>query len=98
MDRPMAARERQDALDQLVALVIAQFAQRPELMEVFGLVGITTGTAKRALPRDLDGQHWVRAGKNPSPSAEHVFLCHEASVRHFLASSVRAHRCDATHG
>jgi hypothetical protein len=50
----VATGESYDGLNQLIALMIGERSQRPELVEVFRLVSVTTRTAQRALAGDLD--------------------------------------------
>ena len=49
----IAARKRQDAINQLLALIIRQRSARPKLVKMFRLVSITTRTAKRTFARYL---------------------------------------------
>jgi hypothetical protein len=50
----VAAGESQNAFDQTLAFIVGKRSERPDLMQVFGLVSITTRTAKRAFASDLD--------------------------------------------
>src|SRR6266545_4504056 len=76
MERTAPANQRQQAVDQLLAFVIGQRAQRPEIPEMFGLVSVTPRAAQRALAGDLDRQHRMMAAQNAAPAAENISFFH----------------------
>ena len=72
MKRPVPIDEREDAVDELLALEVADLPQRQLPAEVVLAVGIAARTLQRTLARDLDGkrrrvsrQHATPRGKNP---------------------------------
>ena len=75
--------EREDAVDELLALEVADLAQREVAAEMIVAVGVAAWTVQRALARDLDGKRWSVAGEDASPRRENTF--------HFptIAASVR---------
>jgi hypothetical protein len=72
VERPAPSNQRQHAVNQLLAFVIGQRAQRPAISEVFGLVSVTPRTSQWALAGDLDRQHRMIAAQDASPAAKYI--------------------------
>ena len=66
----MAIDERQHAVDELLALEVANLAQREVAAQVVVAVGIAAGTVQRALARDFDRERGRVAAEDPSPGRE----------------------------
>src|SRR5262245_57133812 len=78
VERAATANQCQQPVDQLLAFVIGQRAQRPELPEVFWLVSVTPRAAQRALAGDLDRQHRMMSTQNAAPAAKYISFFHTA--------------------
>src|SRR5688572_7804374 len=73
MDGPMRVDQLQEAIDELLALVVADLAQCDATAEVFVAVCVTTWTAERALAGDFNGERWTVPLQYPSPSSKNAF-------------------------
>ena len=76
MERLMPIDERDHAVDECLALQIANIAQRDAAAEMLIAIGVTTGAAKRALTRDFDREVRSVPCEDPSPGAYytvHIF-------------------------
>ena len=78
VQRAMAIDERHDAVDELLALEVADLAQREVAAEMIVAVGVAAGTAERAFAGDLDGERRRVAGEDSTPGWENTF--HRATI------------------
>src|SRR5262249_42523055 len=70
VQRAMAIDEGENAVDELLPLVVAHFAQRELAAEMRVAVRIAAGTLQRTLARDLDRERRPVAGEDPAPRGE----------------------------
>ena len=73
VQRTMAIDEREDAVNQLLTLEVADLAQRDLAAEMIVAVGVAAGAVQRALARDLDGERGRVASEDPAPRGEDAF-------------------------
>ena len=100
MQRTVAIDELDDAVDELLALEVADLAQRHLAAEVIVAVGVAAGAVQRAFARDFDRQRRRVAGKNSTPRGQtHSILplypsrtCILESVTAFSISTASRHR------
>jgi hypothetical protein len=69
---PVLAHETQNAIDQLISAEVIELAQSDSAAEVRIAVGVASGTAQRAFPRNLDRQERDSAGQDPAPGGQQV--------------------------
>ena len=73
MQGAMRVDQAEDAVDELLALEVADFTQCELAAEMIVAVGVTPGAAQRALAGDLDLHGGRVAGKDAAPRAEDPF-------------------------
>ena len=73
MQRPVLVDERDDAVDELLAFVVADLAQRDVAAEVVVAVRIAARTVERTLACDFNRQSGHVARENATPRGEDPF-------------------------
>ena len=73
MERPLPLDDPEHAVDQLLPLEVADFAQGQFTTEVIVAVGVAAGAAQRALAGDLDGKGWCVSAEDATPSRDNAF-------------------------
>jgi hypothetical protein len=63
--------QAQNSVHKVITTEVAQLAESHSAAQMSIAVGITSGTRKRAFPRNFDGKHGDVAGQNSSPRREH---------------------------
>ena len=65
--------QRDDAVDELLALEVADLPQRDLAAEVIVAVGVAAGASQRAFARDLDGKGRGISAEDAAPCSEDAF-------------------------
>src|SRR4051794_37676839 len=73
MERLVTIDQRQQAIDELLAFEIADFAELEIAAQMIVAVGVTAGAMQRALARDFNRHRRRVAGENPSPCRKNRF-------------------------
>src|SRR5579864_8261436 len=76
----MTADERQDTLDQLLALEIHQFVERDRTAEVLRLIGVAARAVQRAAPSDLNREQRPLTTENLVPRRYHCRWLHPSRL------------------
>lgn len=74
-----AANERENGVDQGVATIVTELAQRANRSQVVRLVSVTAGTAERAFLGDFERKKGFLSAKNFAPGRSDVLESHEVS-------------------
>ena len=87
MERPLPVDDPEHAVDQLLALEVADLAQRDVAAEVVVVVGVASRALQRALTGDFQRQRRCISRQDPSPRAQdpiHLFTIMHAMKRRTL--------------
>src|SRR5262245_60995217 len=82
--RPMLLDECEHAVDEVLALEVAQLAQRDVASQVLITVGIAPGTSQRTLARNLNRERWNISTEDLAPTRDHVSN-HSGHVNHYIS-------------
>ena len=66
----MLVDQAENAVDERLPLVVADFAQRDVAAKMLVAVGVAAGTLQRTLPCDFDRERRTVAAENPAPRRE----------------------------